>query len=218
MLIVESDIFAAGLVSPVDGENLKNSTFDLTIGEIFPMEAAHLSDWPGNSPLDSFYLRPQHMVNVTSLQRLKLPDNVTGIATLVTTLTSKGILCLNVGVIDPGYDGRLSATLVNFSNRDRKIEIGDRLFRVLFFKHAAIKNLKPAKIENIDHSRKVWHRSRDEYYETFLNVKGIHEEARKEAWSIVFSTFLTKYFPVLISIFSLFVALIGVYFSYASSE
>lgn len=67
-----------------DGEKgcLKNSTYDLTILKFFSAgESAKTPITEG-----TYYLKPRGMVWVISKEEFKLPDTVTGIATLRTTL------------------------------------------------------------------------------------------------------------------------------------
>lgn len=195
MLIVEDEIASLGLVSPSNHVELKNSTCDLTIGKIIP--TGDVDHKLAGESLQEFWLEPSHMVFVVSLQRVSLPRNVTGLATLVTTLTKEGILCLNTGIVDPGYDGHLGATLVNFSSKPRKIALNDRLFRVVFLKHEAISddNFKPYSVKKRDYVLNSVSKSKNEFLETFLDVKGIQELARARAWSIVWSSILTNWLP-----------------------
>ena len=131
-MIVEQKILDLKLVRPCSESNIKNSTCEVTIGEFFTMGGGDRKKPTG---LNEVWIEPSCMVAVRTTERVVLPPNITGLATLVTTLTHEGLLCLNVGVIDPGYDGHLSAFLVNFSRRSRRISLNDRLFRVLFFEH-----------------------------------------------------------------------------------
>lgn len=194
MLVTEKRIEERGLVSPAWQIRTKNSTCDLTIGEIFPM-GLRPRDWVKGTR--EFTLKPGHMVSVVTAQKLTLPDNVTGLATLVTSLTQKGILCLNVGVVDPGYDGPLSAMLVNFSSVEREITVDQRLFRVLFFEHAKVKNLEKFTQHPVTYSCAIDARSRHQFSETFLNVQGVINLARKEAWKVVGVSILLNWLPIL---------------------
>jgi len=196
MLIIREEIVREGLVSPANQIKLKNSTCDLTIGRIFPM-GEDISDW--DSGLDQFLLAPSHMVTVMTTQKLSLPNHITGLATLVTSLTQEGILCLNTGIVDPGYEGHLSATLVNFSSIPRPIKLNDRLFRVVFLPHRQLSDdeLEPFENKKATYEVRIRSKTSQEFSETFLNVKGILSLAREEAWKIVWITFLNNYVPVL---------------------
>src|SRR3984893_17408438 len=105
-MIVGNDILSRGLVTGGTVENLKNSTYDLTVGEIIPIgkeavRARALARAQREEPLTTYFLEPREMVWVLSKEEFDLPKDVTGLATLRTTFTKQGILALNVGIIDP---------------------------------------------------------------------------------------------------------------------
>lgn len=192
MLLVEGQITDANLISPDNQVQLRNSTCDLTIGNIFPTGV----EIKGRGEEKSvFWLKPNHMVYVVSQQRVTLPDNVTGLASLVTTLTKEGILCLNTGIIDAGYDGHIGATLVNFSNKERPIKLNDRLFRVLFFQHAKLENCEHIRIEKADYLAGSKQKNSDEFNETFLDVFGLLKQAEANAWRVVWDMSTMKIVP-----------------------
>jgi hypothetical protein len=105
----------------------KGSSFDLTIGSIF--------DHEGKKVEGLFTLKPGHMVQVVSAEVFKLSDRVTGHVTYKTTLTKRGIWALTVGLVDPGWDGPIATTLLNFSRVDHTIATGDAFLRVSLFDH-----------------------------------------------------------------------------------
>lgn len=192
MLLVEDQITDANLISPDNQVQLRNSTCDLPIGNIFPTGIKTMGRGEDKSV---FWLKPNHMVYVVSQQRVTLPDNVTGLASLVTTLTKEGILCLNTGIIDAGYDGHIGATLVNFSNKERPIKLNDRLFRVLFFQHAKLENCEHIRIEKADYLAGSKQKNSDEFNETFLDVFGLLKQAEASAWRVVWDTSTMKIVP-----------------------
>jgi deoxycytidine triphosphate deaminase len=61
-----------------------------------------------------YFLEPREMVWVLSKEEFRMPANVTGLATLRTTFTKQGILALNVGIIDPLFEGPISTALITF--------------------------------------------------------------------------------------------------------
>jgi deoxycytidine triphosphate deaminase len=201
-MIVEQKILDMQLVRPCTEDNLKNSTCDLTIGEFYPMGEQSNEVVKG---LNEVWIEPSSMLAVRTKEHVVLPETVTGIATLVTSLTHEGLLCLNVGVVDPGYDGHLSAFLVNFSRRPRKIALNDRLFRVLFFEHDQLTNCKPWINSKDDYHKFLNGKAQNEFATTFLDVDGITALAENSAWKVVLNAVLNRWIaPV-----SLFIAVIS---------
>ncbi|NOE18830.1 hypothetical protein GS634_11930 [Ruegeria atlantica] len=207
-MLIDRQIEQLGLVVPCIKENFKNSTYDLTIGEIFPMGTESKESGRG---LNEYWLEPSSMVAVRTTEKVVLPSHVTGLATLVTSLTHDGLLCLNVGVIDPGYDGHISAFLVNFSSRPRKIALNHRLLRVLFFTHNTVQKLEPLKNQKATYQSFLKNKASNEFSNTFLDSAGLTELARKSAWKVVLDAFFSKWInvvSVLIAVLSLAVAVI----------
>ncbi len=106
------------------------SSIDLTIGEII--------DGEGKMASDPFILKPGEIVQVISAEVFDLPGYVTGHVTYKTTLTHQGIWALTVGIVDPGWTGPLTTTLLNFSKVCYPIHRGDEFLRVSFFEHAPV--------------------------------------------------------------------------------
>ncbi|MER9216164.1 hypothetical protein NKI54_29745 [Mesorhizobium sp. M0663] len=133
-------LLAAGALDPKkffrEGSDpvLQGSSFDLTVGSIYDHEGKKVSG--------PFTLKQNHIVQVASAEVFNLPGNITGHVTYKTGLTSKGIWALTVGIVDPGWDGPVSTTLLNFSRNDHPISEGDPFLRVSFFEHDPVQNDK----------------------------------------------------------------------------
>jgi hypothetical protein len=64
------------------------------------------------------------MVRVVSRESLRLPDTITGHVLLKNELCTKGVLAINIGVVDPGFNGPISSTLINFGRETCSVEKG----------------------------------------------------------------------------------------------
>jgi deoxycytidine triphosphate deaminase len=145
---------------------VRHSTYDATVGEIINEGSTHYDN--------SFVLPARGMVWVVSRETFSLPQNVTGLATLRTTWTHNGILALNVGVVDPGWNGPLATALVNFSNSNFEIVRGNGFLRVLFLTHAETSAVKIEKSRGTYLSEIREKSSR--IPSTFLNLKSLADE------------------------------------------
>lgn len=147
-MIVGKAILDRNLIKSSDTGRLKNSTFDLTIGDIIPIGKVGIKLRRAPGGLRSYILDPREMVWILSKEEFSLPSNVTGIATLRTTFTQQGMLALNVGIIDPHFDGPISTALINFSDVPREIKAGEAFFRVVFIEHEDVSAYKPQRNES----------------------------------------------------------------------
>jgi len=180
------------LVSGGTSANLKHSTYDLTVGEIIPIGKKAILKRRKEPNVSPYYLEPREMVWVLSKEEFKMPSNVTGLATLRTAFTKDGILALNVGIIDPLFQGPISTALINFSDRPRRIAVGDKFFRLAFFKHADVSEFHRLN-ESID--RKTYIKnledvSYSDFSPSFLSIPSFDDEYyAKKFWSVLFYGF-----------------------------
>jgi deoxycytidine triphosphate deaminase len=208
-MIVGTDILTRGLVTGGSPQNLKNSTFDLTVGEIIAIgKKAVLAR--RKERLTTYYLEPREMVWVLSREEFALPKNVTGLATLRTTYTKQGILALNVGIIDPLFRGPISTALINFSDKPRRIDIGDKFFRVAFFEHADVSafHIGDESLERGKYINDLESVSYSDFATSFLNIPAYDDEFyEKKLWSILYSGIMKRKsvsFPIIAVILLVF--------------
>src|SRR5450830_549060 len=105
MLLRKDEIIAKNIVAAANSKSQRETTYDATVGEII-FCGRKIEE-------DEFTLPSRGVVWVISKEVFTLPSNITGLATLRTTWTHDGVLALNVGVIDPGWNGPVATALVN---------------------------------------------------------------------------------------------------------
>jgi len=139
------------------------TTYDATVGSIIRCGV--------EIKQTSFILPPRHIIWVVSAESFEMGDTTTGLATLKTQWTHQGVLALNVGIIDPGWNGPVAAAVVNFSSSDFVIEKGTPFFRILFIEHPPIPaaELKPVTFRRADYVRQITGYSRA-FSSTFLDM------------------------------------------------
>ncbi len=177
-MIVGKQILERELVLFGEEKQLKNSTYDLRIGRIFRIgNNAHKDDF-----LTEHYLKPREMVWVLSEEEFRMPETVTGLATLRTTYTRQGILAINVGIIDPLFEGPISTALINFSDRPRRVQVGEPFFRIAFFEHDDIREFH-RKDERVDRDRYISDlelQCHSDFDESFLNIPNFDDQLYKK--------------------------------------
>ncbi|MCK1289380.1 MULTISPECIES: hypothetical protein [unclassified Bradyrhizobium] len=188
-MIVGKDILNRGLVTGGGPENLKNSTFDLTVGEIVPIGKKAVRARRKDPQISPYFLEPREMVWVLSKEEFNMPGTVSGFATLRTTFTKQGILALNVGIIDPFFKGPISTALINFSDRPREIRVGDKFFRVAFLEHSDVSDFHKSdeNAERATYIRQLENVSYADFSPNFLNIPKFDDEFYfQKFWSIIF--------------------------------
>ena len=210
-IIVGDDILNRGLLRKADQGNLKNSTYDLTIGEIVPVGQQNvLSRRKPDGGVDMYFIEPREMVFILSKEEFELPATVTGLASLRTTFTKEGLLALNVGFIDPFFKGPISTALLNFSDRPVEIRTGDKFFRVMFFEHADVTKFKPETDESVrkeEYIRELEKKAYSEFPQTYLNAPRLDDAFYRENFLLLMKQGLLHTWPGRIVILALMVLL-----------
>jgi deoxycytidine triphosphate deaminase len=176
-LLSGEEIKSLTLIENGIDENLyRASTYDLSVGDIIPAEGA-----PGGS---EYNLPPGGTVRVVSKESLKLPNNITGHALLKNELCRKGVLALNIGVIDPGFEGPISSTLINFGRANFVVNQGAPFLRISFHRcPPSSKAEKSAKYSRDQYISRVKDEAAGYMAPTFLNMEATAKKAAETAFA-----------------------------------
>jgi Deoxycytidine deaminase len=104
-------------------KNYKNASYDLRVDKIIT---------PDGKEQDTYSIKPNCMVVVVSQESVTVPENVIGFAYVKTSLSQKGIMANNIGIIDPQYSGPLSSVLINFGKEEYELSKDDPFLRITF--------------------------------------------------------------------------------------
>ena len=176
-LLSGEEIESLALVENSDNKALyRASTYNLSVGDIIPAGPEM-----GGS---QYILPPGGTVQVVSKESLKLPDNVTGHALLKNELCRKGVLAINIGVVDPGFHGPISSILINFGRRDFVVRQGAEFLRISFH----LCNPSPKAKESQKYARQQYISNVKDgvaayIAPTFLNVEATAEKAAETAFA-----------------------------------
>jgi dUTPase len=160
-MLTKAEIENEGLIIGGVPAGYRASSYDVHIGQILSNDAELRA---------SFKMPPQGIVQVISRERVRLPSTVTGLATVKTGLCNEGLLALNIGIIDPGYEGPISSFLLNFSNVPRVLTRGEPFLRLQFIPLPNAAHV--AAPTPVDHALYIAERRRQaaRFGETFLNL------------------------------------------------
>lgn len=128
-LLTGEEIVSEHLVDGGTDGLYRATTYDISVGDIVP-DGGEL--WEQSK----YSLPPGGMVRVISKEVLRMPPTVTAHVLLKNALCLRGVLAINIGIIDPGFVGPISSTLINFGRQPCVIEKGDAFLRVSFFRSA----------------------------------------------------------------------------------
>lgn len=126
---IDQEISAGRLILNASALNIEACSYDLRIGTVFKDGQAISSSASG---LQSFVLRPGEMLSMFTLEDISLPDNICATVFPINSQSSKGLLVLNPGHIDPGYKGPISVRVLNISKQDMLIKHEEPIFTIVF--------------------------------------------------------------------------------------
>lgn len=201
----ETNVACFGSSEPPDAQGWKVGQV-LTVGQIV--------DHKGRT-VKSLILEPQGIAHLISAEDIRLPSDVCGLAHVLTRKCNQGLLTLNIGVIDPGWRGKISTSILNFSSERRLLAKGDKFIRVTF--HRVSMEQDEQKVERYsapgtnEYRRDVCSRAVDNFGKHFLNIDDLVGQA-SEKENARLRKALLKYLPLAafsLAIFALFVTVGG---------
>jgi deoxycytidine triphosphate deaminase len=173
-------IIAEGAASDEDEKSWRATSYDVRVGTILAVESDGKSRL---SEANFCIVPPQGMVEVISLETIKVPENVAGYASVLTRLSRRGLLALNTGIIDPSYEGPLSAVMVNFGRTAFSLSSGDSFLRLTFHQHTVPDKFKPIlRVERQEFLRERKKEAGERFSESFLDIAAHIDEIAKGAF------------------------------------
>ncbi len=77
-------------------------------------------------------IKPAQLVWIRTCEKISIPAGMVGLWIQTQTMARKGLLLLNISLIEPGYRGPLSAVFVNFGKKDVIINSNTKIAKVMF--------------------------------------------------------------------------------------
>jgi deoxycytidine triphosphate deaminase len=168
MMLSDEDMKRRRLISNEIESHYRPASYDVSVGTILKVDGSEVSEHK---------LEPQGVVEIVSREEVNLPQDVVGYAMVKTSLCNEGILPLNIGIIDPGWKGPVSATLLNFGKKDYFLT-ADEVFLRLTFHRISLSDRKesPRGISRDDYMKERKKKVIN-FAETFLNLDATIEKA-----------------------------------------
>jgi len=164
MILNSEEIKSLNIIESFNGEKFGNASYDLSIDKIITMD--------GKEQESGYKIDSQEMIWVICKEKFNMPKGVIGFAHIKTALTREGIFAMNMGIIDPGYIGKISTLLINFGEKEKSIFKNEVALRVTFAKvNEQYDTLRTLPIEDDDTYLKTIRKSTDRFHTTFLNMK-----------------------------------------------
>jgi dCTP deaminase len=107
------------------------SSLDLHIGGIYIPGVRDGEPGSVRNPKPDHTLKFGHTAVVATMEELKLPRNLAGFGFPPSHISFRGLLMINPGHVDPGYEGPLRFTVINVGKDDIQLREGELIFTLL---------------------------------------------------------------------------------------
>jgi deoxycytidine triphosphate deaminase len=118
------------LITNEDKARIQPCSYDLRIGTVFHNGRILTKE----NSAEQVVIKPGDLISVFTEEEVHLPPNIMATVFPINKMSSQGILVLNPGHIDPGFNGPLTVKLINLRLTDKVISFGERIFTIIFEK------------------------------------------------------------------------------------
>ncbi len=132
---IEDELRNGRLISHHTTSSIQPSNYDLRVGTVF--RDGQIINQEHQRAGEQFIIQPGEIVSLLTMEELHLPTDTIAIAFPMNKWSSEGLLVLNPGYVDPGFNGPLSVKIVNLRKTRIGISRGQAIFTVSFFRIGA---------------------------------------------------------------------------------
>ena len=127
-------------VDPLTPESIQPASVDCRLGDHYLMIEQHAMSTISMSDeikyrevvADKFVLPPQSFVLATTMEYIKLPENMVAFVEGRSSIGRMGLFIQNAGWVDPGFEGRITLELFNANSLPIELEAGRRICQLVF--------------------------------------------------------------------------------------
>lgn len=182
MILNSNDIRDLGLISNgFEEEKLGEGSYELRVKDIIIRNTWIKSIFKKRTITnEEIRIPPNGLVIAISKEEITLPKNIIGFAHIKTSLSQKGILAINTGIIDPEYKGHISTVLINYSSEERPLKEDDSILRLTFhYINPNSKTKSKPQTSNYKGYRDDVYEKSEVLDETFINQQKIIDSAKR---------------------------------------
>ena len=152
---------------------IKNCSYKIRVGKLIEAGTGRIIDLQSKEP---YLLGPSKVVIFQSIEKIKLPENITVSYSALYSIASKGILLINSSMIEPKYSGALSGVLLNFSSRAIAITKNCEVAKLNFYEVSGNTNdLEEEKIAEDKYLCRLIEKATSNYHKSFLNISDLEK-------------------------------------------
>jgi len=151
MILNDKEIREKGIIEPFNEKQLTPNGYDVSVEDLVFMDTV-IDSLRGDK--DCYDVAPMTRFIISTVEKIKLPDNIVGIIKIKSKWARKGLI-ISDGAIDAGFEGKLNLCMWNLSNDFVQIEKKVPIVQVLFFKTNPVEKLYAERSGNYQHLMRV---------------------------------------------------------------
>lgn len=172
------------LLTDFEPKNIHNCAYILRAGKVFQPKTGKeelLNTINGNTRALVWEIGPSETLVVRTKEKVKMPKNLCATYAPLYRLSSQGLMLLNASIVEPGYEGRLSCFLVNFSSKRIPLSQDEAIAKIIFHKLSGSPgDFQPLTIEDKKYEKDLAISAKG-FYKSFMDITGIEDRAVKKA-------------------------------------
>lgn len=127
---IETAINRGELIMNASLECLQACSYDMRVGTIF--KEGQIINESRSQANEQFTVQPGEIISIFTLEEISLPSNIMATVFAINEQSSRGLLVLNPGHIDPGFKGPLTVKVLNLRKAPLTISRKTHIFTVVF--------------------------------------------------------------------------------------
>jgi deoxycytidine triphosphate deaminase len=158
--------------------SLKNCRYNMRAAKAFrPQTGEPLVLQP---PVTRWDIKPSETLVIMTRESVNMPGYLYASYCQLNRLAEKGLMLINVSIVEPGYRGPLSCFLVNFSRHVVHLYPDTEVAKICFHRLSHCpQDLSPTEIKEADYERNL-SSAAESYPVSFMDIGGAEERIEKE--------------------------------------
>jgi dCTP deaminase len=128
------------VVDPIEDYQIQPASVDLRLGDHFLVVDEHSTEIiTMDEPIhyreitkSDIIIAPKSFVLATTIERIKLPDNMTAFVEGRSSIGRMGLFIQNAGWVDPGFEGEITLEIFNANSLPIRLSSGRRICQLVF--------------------------------------------------------------------------------------
>ncbi len=128
------------IVDPIEDYQVQPASIDMRLGDHFLTVDEHaMGIISMDEPIkyrdisrDEIIIPPKSFILATTMEYIKLPDNMTAFVEGRSSIGRMGLFIQNAGWVDPGFEGEITLEIFNANSLPIKLKAGRRICQLVF--------------------------------------------------------------------------------------